>query len=155
MKKDNDFFDWFERNARVDSLEDFESKSKGGINPPPENASCMCCGRHISELVPFGGPGDPLLGDFSGALLIKKYRYDAPYDERAAKLFNHILSSNVCEIDKLYEYMVDKYGEEGDRIYCQAILQGTVSKSWECRDCAVLDDNEYWQVIMETTEEEQ
>ena len=51
MKKArHNFFDWFERNARVDSFEDFESKSKGGINPPPEDANCMCCGRHICEL---------------------------------------------------------------------------------------------------------
>ena len=44
------------------------------INPPPIDNCCECCGRHISELKPFGGPGDPLVGDFSAALLIKHFR---------------------------------------------------------------------------------
>lgn len=45
------------------------------INPPPADNRCECCGsRHISELKPFGGPGDPLVGDFSGAFLVKHAR---------------------------------------------------------------------------------
>jgi len=44
------------------------------INPPPVDNRCECCGRNISELKPFGGPGDPLVGDFSGALLVKHAR---------------------------------------------------------------------------------
>jgi len=44
------------------------------INPPPSDERCECCGRHVSELKPFGGPGDPLVGDFSGALLAKHFR---------------------------------------------------------------------------------
>jgi hypothetical protein len=51
------------------------------INPPPQNGKCECCGKHISELKPFGGPGDPLVGDFTGVYLIKKWRTDGPYDE--------------------------------------------------------------------------
>ena len=35
------------------------------------------------QLKPFGGPGDPLVGDFSGAYLIKKWRPDGPYHEEA------------------------------------------------------------------------
>jgi hypothetical protein len=36
------------------------------INPPPGNGKCECCGRHISELKPFGGPGDDLpWGEFT------------------------------------------------------------------------------------------
>lgn len=44
------------------------------LNPPPVDNRCECCGRHISELKPFGGPGDPLVGDFSGAFLVKHFR---------------------------------------------------------------------------------
>jgi hypothetical protein len=51
------------------------------INPPPKDGRCEVCGRHMSELRPFGGPGDPLLGDFSGELFVKNYRRGAPYDE--------------------------------------------------------------------------
>ena len=41
------------------------------LNPPPDDGRCHCCGRHISELKPFGKAGDPLVGDFEGAYLIK------------------------------------------------------------------------------------
>ena len=44
------------------------------INPPPSDSRCECCGKHVSELKPFGGPGDPLVGDFNGALLVKTFR---------------------------------------------------------------------------------
>lgn len=55
-------------------------KRKILINPPPENGQCMICGRHVQELEAFGGPGDPLLGDFSGAMLVKMFREDYPGD---------------------------------------------------------------------------
>jgi hypothetical protein len=48
------------------------------INPPPRNKKCECCGRHIKDLKPFGGKGDPLVGDFKGALLVKTFREDVP-----------------------------------------------------------------------------
>jgi hypothetical protein len=61
----------------------------------------MCCGKHISELKQFGGPGDPLVGDFRGAKLVKTFRQEFPN-------------------------------------YAQ------VGASWECRDCIILPDKEYW-----------
>lgn len=48
------------------------------INGPPEGRCCQICGHHISELDPFGGAGDPLVGDFSGMKLVKKFREDLP-----------------------------------------------------------------------------
>ncbi len=48
------------------------------INPPPNDGKCMICGRHVRDLEAFGGPGDPLVGDFSGAKLIKQYREQLP-----------------------------------------------------------------------------
>ncbi len=48
------------------------------INPPPEDGKCMICGRHVHELKAFGGPGDPLVGDFSGAKLVKQFREEYP-----------------------------------------------------------------------------
>ena len=44
------------------------------INPPPSSARCECCLRHISEIKAFGGKGDPVRGDFSGAKLVKNFR---------------------------------------------------------------------------------
>lgn len=82
----------------VNSEEDLKTKpGLININPPPRHGKCECCGKHISELKPFGGPGDPLVGDFTGAYLVKKFR---------------------------------SFG-------------GCVGSSWECRDCIVLDEDEY------------
>lgn len=73
--------------------------NKVSINPPPRDEKCECCRRHIKDLKPFGGRGDPLVGDFTGALLVKTFREGAP---------------------------------------------NQVSASWECRDCIVLGDEDYW-----------
>jgi hypothetical protein len=52
------------------------------INPPPQDGRCDCCGRHINELSPFGKAGDPLVGDFDGAYLVKRWRAEGPPDGR-------------------------------------------------------------------------
>jgi hypothetical protein len=44
------------------------------INPPPSDYCCMGCGKHISEVKPFGKAGDPLVGDFDGVTLLKNFR---------------------------------------------------------------------------------
>ena len=72
------------------------------INPPPSDNRCNGCGRHIRELKPFGGPGDPLVGDFSGAFLMKHFR-------------------DLCGV-------------------------GQADACWDCRDCFVLDDEEYCKI---------
>ena len=69
----------------ISSETDLKEKARININPPPEDGRCDCCGRHISELTPFGKAGDPLVGDFDGELLIKKLRAVGPYDEKAEK----------------------------------------------------------------------
>jgi len=90
----------------IDGEEDLKTRPGININPPPKDGRCYCCGRHVSELKPFGGPGDPLVGDFTGAYLIKKFR---------------------------------SFG-------------GCASSSWECRDCAVLDEDEYHEKLRQRDE---
>jgi hypothetical protein len=56
-----------ERAVSYDSIsfeEDLILPPKININPPPSDCRCECCGKHISELKPFGKAGDPLVGDF-------------------------------------------------------------------------------------------
>ena len=65
----------------VSKEEDLRRPCRFFINPPPEDCRCEVCGRHISELTPFGGPGDPLVGDFSGEKLVKTFRIDFPYPD--------------------------------------------------------------------------
>ncbi len=48
------------------------------INPPPDDRKCEVCHKHVSELKPFGGKGDPLVGDFKGYILLKTFRPMAP-----------------------------------------------------------------------------
>ena len=50
------------------------------INPPPNDACCEVCHKHISKLKPFGKAGDPLVGDFNGQLLLKTFRPMAPHE---------------------------------------------------------------------------
>ena len=87
------------------------------INPPPSDERCECCNKHISELKPFGGPGDPLVGDFTGVLLKKNFRGMVAHGTH--KKFS---------------------GEEALDI---KQMENTISASWECRDCYVLETKEY------------
>ena len=78
----------------------FMDEVSSDLNPKGRlraDATCDCCGRHISKLKPFGKAGDPLNGDLDGAILVKTFR--------------------------------------GDDIITE--------KSWECRDCIVLDNEAY------------
>lgn len=79
-------------------LDALEEKKTISINPPPRNGNCECCGKNIKDLKPFGKAGDPLVGDFDGALLVKTFRS----------------------------------------------MSGCVGASWECRDCIVLSNEEYF-----------
>jgi len=44
------------------------------INGPPEDGRCNICQRHISDLEPYGGCGDPCTGDFADMKLVKQFR---------------------------------------------------------------------------------
>ena len=53
-----------------------------GINSPGPDLLCDCCRREFDQLPEYGGPGDPLVGDFRHARLVKVYRRTIPgYDQ--------------------------------------------------------------------------
>jgi hypothetical protein len=137
----------------ISSEEDLNLKPRININPPPADGKCDCCGRHISELEPFGKAGDPLVGDFEGALLIKKWRPAGPYDEEAEKaLFqaDKCLSDAGRKGEDPIHWMVKVYGKEkGEKLYWSAMAYAATGSSWECRDCAVLDEDEYFEKLKE------
>jgi hypothetical protein len=95
------------------------------INPPPQDHRCEVCGRHISELKPFGGRGDPLVGDFTGAFLVKRFRTVA-------------LRLTDEQMDDYRKKHGDKYAEAYDQ------AMNTAEASWECRDCIVLSAEDYF-----------
>jgi hypothetical protein len=131
----------------VDCQEDLEPLPGININPPPEDGKCHCCARHISELNPFGGPGDPLVGDFTGALLIKKWRRDFPFDEEADSAYKEAKSRYKEEgFENELDYLIHKHGpEKGEELSLRISAYTQIGSSWECRDCAVLDEDEYFE----------
>jgi hypothetical protein len=64
----------------VSKAEEIGFNSSISINPPPADGKCQGCGRSLEELKPFGKAGDPLVGDFDGELLVKRWRRMIPYD---------------------------------------------------------------------------
>ena len=105
----------------ISSEEDLKLRPRININPPPADARCDCCGRHISELKPFGTAGDPLVGDFDGALLIQRLGPMGPYDRDSeaawAEAMKYLADTGDKDSDPL-EWMIQKYGKEkGEQIY--------------------------------------
>ena len=128
------------------------------INPPPSDGKCDCCGKHISELKPFGKAGDPLVGDFDGEVLIKKFRLSGPYDENAEKAVGEALAflkDSGCEDADPLPLMIEKYGKtKAERYYYTSMSFNQIESSWECRDCVCLDYNEYWDKVYERCNEQ-
>ena len=97
----------------IDNEEDLKPKAWINLNPPPADGRCQCCGRHISELKPFGGTGDPLVGDFTGALLVKKFRPDCPYNDEAENAIEEAVKHcKSDDFDCVLEWMIKQYGQE-------------------------------------------
>jgi hypothetical protein len=138
----------------VETAEDLESKPGINLNPPPPDGRCHCCGRHISELKPFGKAGDPLVGNFEGALLVKRFRRQGPYDEKSVLAMDEAIK--LYEADGYsdpHDWLINKYGEtDGKNISLNAQLWDCVESSWECRDCIVLDTDEYFERYAERIE---
>ena len=145
---------WIGNFDRILHEDDLKPKPGISINPPPSDGRCDCCGRSIGELKPFGGPGDPLVGDFTGALLVKGYRSVGIYDEEAEKTYDEAERYYEAEgFDDPLDWMIDKYGQEkAMKIYYTVQAYGSVESSWECRDCMVLDMEEYFEKISQWSE---
>lgn len=97
-------------------------------------SNCYRCNKNTNELKPFGGPGDPLLGDFTGHKLVKTYRplYEGPDIEKYEQILDKLSGNSISELEK-------EYGEgEVDKAFSYDQAKNTVSSSWECRDCIIL-----------------
>ena len=111
------------------------------INPPPRDYCCECCGRHISELQPFGAAGDPLVGDFNGALLLKMYRSMLPHSALDSYVKKGYLTPDMSIVEEKINELSD---EELSNLEFGLQLVNTVGASWECRDCIVLDSEDFY-----------
>ena len=136
--------------------EDLNPQARIILNGPPSDGRCQVCGRHISELSPFGGSGDPLAGGFSGELLVKSFRPAGPYDEEVQKAWKEAVKATkgAPESDDLLPWFIERYGEEkGKRLYWGEQAYGSIGASWECRDCFVLDHDEYFEKLRQRYQE--
>ena len=135
------------RQGAVCKEEELNQIGRFYINPPPEDGRCELCGRHISELKPFRDPDHPFIEIFGNELLMKKWRPEGPYNPEAQKAWK-AAEKEVPEGKDPLPWFVSKYGEEkGKRLYWSGQLSGSIGPSWECRDCAGLNTNEYFEVI--------
>jgi hypothetical protein len=113
---------------------------KLSINPPPNDRKCMRCGKPSSECLPFRKEGDPLVGNFEGAKLVKIFRdmgdnLDIPDEQRV--LYDKIIDA-YCHVTD-FTILEEEFGVEQVKsamMYDQ--LCSTVASSWECRDCIIL-----------------
>lgn len=101
---------------------------------------CDCCCRHIDELKPFGGPGDPLAGDFTGLPLVKVYRYDFPKSEIPSEYSDCLKKDG--EIDE--QRFIEKYGREMFDEITEFMSSFDIVSSYRlCRDCILLDREQF------------
>jgi hypothetical protein len=136
----------------IDGEEDLKRKKEViNINPPPADGKCNCCGRPLNELKPFGKAGDPLVGDFDGALLVKNFRTASPEPNTEIQAIYERFIGN-CETEADYERaesrLAQEYGKrDADDIICWISGALQVGASWECRDCIVLDMDGFFEKL--------
>lgn len=114
------------------------------LNPPPVDRKCHQCGTHTSELEPFGKEGDPLVGNFEGAKLVKTFRAMAesgghPELEEVLEEQDRLLKLNDGKWDEGIQITLEqRFGiKMVDSAYLYDQLCNTVSSSWECRNCII------------------
>jgi hypothetical protein len=118
------------------------------INSPSQDERCVCCKRHPDELEPFGKAGDPLIGDFDGIFLISKTRPLCPPIKEFDMLWaEHWRHEDTVGYEKATERMIQKFGKKkvDELIGYIEIRSFSPEYTIECRDCASLDDYEFYE----------
>ena len=133
----------------ISKEEDLNPKCRFIISRPPRDGRCEVCGRHMSELAPFGGPGDPGEDDFAGELLVITSRPSIPYNEEAEKALKEVDETLKAESESAdcLPWLIDKYGEKRGKDFYFYGSAYSIGTSWECRDCIVLDEDEYFKTL--------
>jgi hypothetical protein len=110
---------------------------------PPGDNRCEVCRRHISELEPYGENGEPLEKDFSGKYFVGRIRpfvYDRP---ELPTIFYH----KESDIEHLNAYSRKKCGKDISVFYFAFSKNILRYKSRECRECILLNTDEYIEKI--------
>ena len=118
------------------------------IDEQPDYRCCYCCGRHISELTPYGEPGDQAA--FAGASLVRNYRPFAPFDEVVEKKLKEAYRCCDNGHGNAEKWLIKKWGEkETERLFFIEAAYNQIETSYECRDCIILSTEEYYEKIHE------
>jgi hypothetical protein len=126
------------------------------INPPPRDGRCKCCGRHLSNLSPFGKAGDPLEEDFEGALLVITSRPELPEpNAEIQEIDGRYFGSCKTRSDyaRAIRRLDEDYGEDAQGITYWIEGASALWFSWECRDCIVLDNDEFFEKLGDDLDE--
>ena len=112
---------------------------------PPKDGRCYCCGRHISQLRPFGTAENSLVADFDGSYLVKTWRPTGLYDEEAKQALREADQRFLEEgYESPEEWLADVFGKEKAAQLMHSVeVFATSSARWLCKDCMVLDEYEY------------
>jgi hypothetical protein len=126
------------------------------INPPPRNGRCECCGRYLSELSPFGKVGDPLEEDFEGALLVTTSRPELPEpNAEIQQIYQSYFGSCATSSDyaRAIRRLGEDYGDDAQGITYWIEGASQFRFSWECRDCIVLDNSQFFEKLEDNLDE--
>lgn len=102
--------------------------------PLSSDSRCVACGRRERELKPFGGPGDPLVGDFSGEKLVKTWKAcwkPAKTEADFKKISDEVRKEEPGLTEEEYQMAIDDVASGG-----------SVGSIWLCRDCILLDEDQ-------------
>ena len=113
-------------------------------NPWPDHARCPICRRKCADLVPFGEPGDPVVGDFQGVPLVKTWRPFAGVSPEQSMRLAKVEA--ICPDGDLLDFersAVELFGEEeGTGLAGLWVAANHWGSSWECRECVVLSERQ-------------
>jgi len=114
-------------------------------------SSCECCGRTEYELEPFSKLGDSEITEkFGDALLVKSPRPLCPPDKEVNRIWKKFFGRcrTNTDFEKSRAKLVQKYGQERvSEIDFIAQASGHFEKVWQCKDCAILSDEEYYEKL--------
>jgi hypothetical protein len=114
------------------------------------SSHCWCCGRHVSELKPYGVPGDPPVGDFTGPHLVRFFRSFLPFDEEAEKIIDEAYKCCDYDHDAAIRWLIYQYGEaETMRLFFIVEAYNQIETTYECRDCIILSTDEFYEKYYE------
>jgi hypothetical protein len=130
----------------------FEGNRVTNNDPPQDDRTCDCCRKHVSELKPSGKAGDPLVGDFDGALLFRDHRSNFPSLEEAEMIidlfFNGPDDAEAREDAK--SRFIETFGkEDAGFITMTCGVFSCIGSVMLCRDCIVLDYDDYFDKLFE------